>query len=173
MKLKPSVEKVLLLIPTMLLIIAIVAFSLPEDLLESFEGSINPTGSIIVFVEDADTKKPLKDACVAIPETGSIYKTDENGKTNTIRIPIIEDSTYKDILGKPWGEVTLLVYKSGYVECAIFHVSVWENQTRNGPTVLLFPVTAGESNQPFTLTEGPQRLWVDQLLDQFRPAECK
>ncbi len=163
----------LLLIPTLLLLIAIVAFSLPEDLLESFGGNISPTGSIIVFVEDGDTKKPIKDACIAIPETGSVYHTDENGKTNTIRIPIVEDNAYKDILTKPWGEITLLVYKQGYVDCAVFHVSVWENQTRNGPTVLLFPISAGEDSQPFSLTEGPQRLWVAQLLDQFRPAESK
>ena len=170
---KPSTEKVLLLIPTLLFLFAIVAFLLPQNVLETLSGSIAPTGSIIVFVEDGNTKKPLKNACVAIPETGSVFRTDENGKTNSIRVPIVEDSEYKDILRKPWGEITLLVYQQGYVDCAIFHVSVWENQTRNGPTVLLFPIAAGESNQPFTLTEGPQRLWVDQLLDQFRPEDSQ
>ncbi len=170
---KPSTEKVLLLIPTLLLLFAIVAFSLPKNVLETLSGSIAPTGSIIVFVEDGNTKKPLKNACVTIPETGSVFRTDENGKTNTIRVPIVEDSEYKDILRKPWGEITLLVYQQGYVDCAIFHVSVWENQTRNGPTVLLFPIAAGDSNQPFALTEGPQRLWVDQLLDQFRPEDSQ
>mgnify|MGYP001062008698 CR=1 FL=1 len=166
---KHSTEKTLLLIPTILLLIAIVAFSLPEDVLETIGGSVGPTGSIIVFVEDGNTEEPLGNACVAIPETGGVYYTDQNGKTNTIRVPIIEDTEYRDIVPKPWGEITLLVYKQGYVDCAIFHVSVFENQVRNGPTVLLFPVSAGESNQPFTLTEGPHRLWVNQLLDKYRP----
>ena len=170
---KPSTEKTLLLIPTILLLIAIVAFSLPDDVMESLSGSIGPTGSIVVFVEDGNTKEPIVDACVAIPETGAVYRTDKNGKTNTIRVPIIEDSEFKDVAPKPWGEITLLVYKQSYVDCAIFHVSIWENQTRNGPTVLLFPVSAGDSNQPFTLTEGPHRLWVNELLEKFRPDDCR
>lgn len=170
---KQSTEKLLILIPTILLLVAIVALSLPDSMMEAFHEKVGPTGSIIIFVQDGGTKEPLENACVAIPETGFTYRTDSNGKTNTIRIPIIEDSEFRNIVPKPWGEITILVYYPGYVDCAIFHVNIWENQTRNGPTVLLFPVSPADSNQPFTLTEGPNRLWVNQLLDKFRPEDCR
>ena len=166
---KQSTERILILVPAILMLVAIVAFSLPDSVMETFSGKIGPTGSIIVYVEDGNTKKPLENAVVTIPETGQSYLTDENGKTDTIKVPIIEDTEYRNIVPKPWGEITLLVYKTGYVDCAIFHINIWENQTRNGPTVLLFPYSADGGNQPFTLTEGPNRLWVNQLLNQFRP----
>jgi hypothetical protein len=168
--LKQTSVKVLYLIPALLLMIAIVALLIPNDVIETFNDKVSPTGSIIVFVEDGNTKKPLQFASVTIAETGQSFPTDEYGKTEAMRLPIIEDSEYKGVLPKPWGEITLLVYKEGYIDCAIFHINIWENQTRNGPTVLLFPVSPDDTNQPFTLTEGPNRLWVKQLLDKFRPS---
>lgn len=167
---KRTIEKILMLIPAVLMLAAIVAMVLPDTVVESFSGKSGPAGSIIVFVEDGSTKKPIQNACVAIPETAQSCYTDESGKTGPIRVPIIEDAGFTDILPKPWGEITLLIYKEGYVDCAIFHVNIWENQMRNGPTVLLFPLSPDDSNQPFTLTEGPNRLWVRQLLDRYRPA---
>lgn len=167
---KQSSFKTLILIPAVLLLFAIVSLLIPDNVIAAFSGKIAPTGSIIIYVQDGNSKKPLQNACVSIPEAGTSFYTDENGKTETIRVPIIEDTEYKGILPKPWGEITILVYKNGYVDCAIFHVNIWENQTRNGPTVLLFPTSGDSSNQPFTLTEGPNRIWVNELLDKYRPA---
>jgi hypothetical protein len=160
--------KTLMLIPGILLLLAIAALLLPGDVLSAFETQVAPTGSIIVYVKDGTTDEPLESARVAIPEMGQSFLTDRNGSTGTIRAPVREDAAFEDILPKPWGEITLLVYKQGYIDCAIFHVNIWENQTRNGPTVLLFPTSPDESNDPFTLTEGPNRLWVKQLLDKYR-----
>jgi hypothetical protein len=165
--------KVLAMIPPLLLLFTVISLLIPGDVLEAFGGKMAPVGSIIIFVEDGPSQKPLRNACVVIPETGGQYYTDENGKTETIRAPIREDSDYSGILPKPWGEITLLVYKQGYVDCAIFHVNIYENQTRNGPTVLLFPVTPDVGDQPFTLTEAPNRLWVNELLGKYRPNDAQ
>lgn len=159
----------LMLIPALLLLCTIVSLLIPGSAIEAFSGRMAPTGSIIVFVEDGPSQKPLENACVVIPETSGCYYTDANGKTETIKVPIMEDGSYGGILPKPWGEITLLVYKQGYVGCAIFHVNVYENQTRSGPTVLLFPVTPDVGDQPFTLTEAPNRIWVNELLKKFKP----
>jgi hypothetical protein len=169
---QPNV-KPLMLIPALLLGFAVASLLIPGSAMEAFGERVAPAGSIIVFVEDGSAKEPLEGACVAIPETGKSYHTDKNGKTETIRVPILDDAEYKGILPKPWGEITLLVYKEGYVDCAIFHVNIWENQTRNGPTVLLFPITPDMGDQPFTLTEAPNRIWVNELLDRFRPAKSR
>lgn len=167
---QPSI-KILMLIPGVLFLFGIVALLIPRDALNAFSGKVAPTGSIIVYVEDGNTKKPLQNASVVIPEMGQSFATDEYGKTDRIRAPILSDAEYEGILPKPWGEITLLVYKDGYVDCAIFHVNVWENQTRNGPVVLMFPATADTAGQPFTLTEGPNRIWVNELLNRCRPDE--
>lgn len=169
MHLKQPSVKPLILIPALLLLFTVASLLIPGSAMESFGAKIAPTGSIIVFVEDGSAKEPLEGACVAIPETGQRFYTDVNGKTETIRVPILDDAEYKSIFPKPWGEVTLLVYKQGYVDCAVFHVNIWENQTRSGPTVLMFPITPDVGNQPFTLTEAPNRLWVNELLDRFKP----
>ena len=125
-------------------------------------------GSIAITVRDGMTDQPVQSAAVVIPESGQTAYTDKEGKTEVLRVPIVEDAAFRQILPKPWGEITVLVYKQGYIDCAIFHVNIWENQTRNGPTVLLFPAD-GSQDQPFTLTEGPGRIWVQQLLDQYKP----
>lgn len=164
---QPSV-RLLMALPVALVLVALAALLLPDEAVASF-GGIPHTGSIIVYVEDGAAGEPLPNASVAIPETGETYLTDADGKTAPIRVPILEDTEYGGILPKPWGEITLLIYKQGYADCAVFHVNIWEDQTRNGPTVLLFPLKGDEANEPFTLTEAPNRLWVKQLLGQYRP----
>lgn len=127
-----------------------------------------PKGSLQVTVVDGFNETPIKGAKIVIPETKDKYLTDANGKTPVIEVSIIEDDYFKNILKKPWGEITLLVYKEGYIEYALFHTQVWENQYRNGPKILLFPIKPNGSNDPFSIIEGPQRLWVNELVKQFR-----
>jgi hypothetical protein len=160
--------RILLLIPGFLLLLTIVALLLPSDVVAVFEASASPMGTIIVYVKDGPSDEPLEGARVAIPEMGQSFLTDRNGSTGEIRAPVREDADYKAICPQPWGEITLLIYKPGYADCAIFHVNIMENKTRNGPTVLLFPLAPGEANDAFTLTEAPNKLWVKQLLDRFR-----
>lgn len=160
--------RILLLIPGALLLLTIVALLLPGDAMAAFEASAAPTGTIIVYVKDGPSDEPLENARVVIPEMGQSFLTDKNGSTGEIYATVLEDADYKAICPQPWGEITLLIYKPGYADCAIFHVNIMENKTRNGPTVLLFPLAPGEANDAFTLTEAPNKLWVKQLLDRFR-----
>lgn len=118
---------------------------------------------------DGQSNTPLPGVSVVIPETGKTYQTGEDGKTETITVPIIHDTHYQNMLAMPWGEITILAYKDGYIPYALFYVQVWENETRQGPNLLMFQEGATSSNQPFSLVEGPQRLWVNQLLEQYRP----
>jgi len=129
-----------------------------------------PTGILTLYVEDGPTAQPLPGVTIVIPEAGLVVVTDEMGETPALTLPVIADGEFSNILPKPWGEITLLVYRAGYIEQAIFHVNVWENQVRNGPSILLFPQTPG-AVEPHILTEGPQKPWVQELLSHYRPAE--
>ncbi|MDD4797787.1 MAG: hypothetical protein PHO66_08475 [Eubacteriales bacterium] len=157
-----------------LVAVAVVGFALygltiaPVDALPLFNPQEDPWGNLIINAQDGLTKEPLCDVTVVIPETGQRYVTDQNGQTGVITVPIVSDAAYTSILPQTWGEITVLAYKAGYADYAVFHVQVWENQTRYGPTLMMFSNGDDVTGQPFTLTEGPHRLWVQQLLDRFR-----
>ena len=84
-------------------------------------------------------------------------------------MPVIRDKRYDAILEKPWGEVTLIIYKEGFVPYALFYLQVIGGQTREGVKILLFEQGGTESNEPFSIIEGPSRAWVDALVEMYRP----
>jgi hypothetical protein len=120
-------------------------------------------------VVDGFSEDPIEGAAVVIPETGQKFVTSKDGLTAVIKIPVEEDEHFEDISPKPWGEITVIVYKEGYIEYVLLNTHVWENQSRKGPKILLFPEVQGERNEPFAVTEGPQRIWVKNLVEKFRP----
>lgn len=126
-------------------------------------------GYIQPQVLDGFTEEPIEGAVVVIPETGQQFITSDDGQTATIKIPVMEDQHFAGFAPKPWSEVTLIVYKEGYLEYVLFHTHVWENQTRKGPRILLFPKTEGQDDEPFSIVESPHRIWVKDLVDKFRP----
>lgn len=125
-------------------------------------------GYIQPQVVDGFTERPIEGAAVVIPELGKKFMTNAQGLTPTIRVPIIEDAHYKNIFPKTWGEITLIVYKEGYVDYVLFHTHVWENQSRKGPKILLFPESRGKTSDPMVIVESPPRLWVRQLAEKFK-----
>jgi hypothetical protein len=131
--------------------------------------TIRHYGYIQPQVLDGFSQQPIEGAAVVIPETGQLFVTSEDGLTALIKVPIQEDAHFSEISPKPWGEVTLIIYKEGYVEYVLFHAHGWENQTRKGPKILLFPKVEGEDQEPFSVVEGPHRLWVRDLIEKYRP----
>ena len=129
------------------------------------------TAGLQLSVVEGFTETPIEGAAVIIIETGEIYYTDETGNTDVIQVPFIRDTRYDDILSKPWGEVSLIVYKDGYVPYALFYLQVLENETRQGVKILLFSDDQTQSDEPFAIIEGPNRLWVDALIKMYRPTE--
>ncbi|MGI6570249.1 MAG: hypothetical protein ACOX27_04185 [Caldicoprobacterales bacterium] len=122
-------------------------------------------------VVDGFSEEPLAGAVIVVPETGNRFVTSEDGRTAVIQVPIREDEHFAKISAKPWSEITLIVYKEGYLEYVLFHTHVWENQTRKGPKILLFPRVEGEEQEPFSVVEGPHRLWVRDLVEKYRPKD--
>lgn len=143
-------------------------WALPGGSLSAFNLGNQPSGSIIICAQDGLSREPMAGVEVVIPETGERYTTDETGKTPPIAVPVIPDENAGKLMPQTWGEITVLGYKPGYADYAIFGVHVWENQTRYGPTLYMFETDPNAAGQPYTLCEGPHRLWVQQLLDKYR-----
>lgn len=128
-----------------------------------------PYGDIVPEVVDGMTMQPIEGAEVVVAETNKRVFTQADGKTPVIRVPIVEDEHFKDILKKPWGEITLIVHKEGYADYVLFHTQIWENERRQGPRILLFKADKEAAERPFVIVEGPQRLWVNELIKKFIP----
>ncbi|MGI6168609.1 MAG: hypothetical protein ACOYI4_02690 [Christensenellales bacterium] len=127
------------------------------------------TGSLQIQAVDGASDVPLAGVTIVIPETSQTYTTGDDGKTQLIRVPIIKDTHYQDLLAMPWGEITILAFKDGYIPYALFYVQVWENEVRQGPNLLMFREGSTSTSQPFSIVEGPQRLWVEQILEKYKP----
>lgn len=126
-------------------------------------------GYIRPQVLDGFSDEPIEGAVVVIPETNASYRTDEKGYTPNIKIEVVPDAHYRDINPKTWGEATLIAYKEGYVEYVLLHINVWESQDRAGPKIRLFPVENQELDQPMSIVEGPNQLWINSLVEKYRP----
>lgn len=163
-----SLLKLLLATVVILAVLFSVSLIIPDSLAVFAPEQPQPSGSLIVTVVNGFTEQPIQGARVVIPEAGQSAVTNAQGKTGTLTAPINRDETYENILPKSWGEITLLIYCEGYIDCAIFHVNIAQDKTRQGPKVLLFPLDADGSNQPFTLIESPDRRWVQELLTKYR-----
>lgn len=127
------------------------------------------TASLTVHVVEGYTESPIQDAAVVVVETGRTYHTDANGYTDVIDVPLVRDTRYDRILPKPWGEVTLIIYKEGFMPYALFYLQVIGGQTREGVKILLFEQGITESDEPFSIIEGPNRLWVNELIKKYQP----
>ncbi len=119
-----------------------------------------------IEVLDGITNDAISGAVIVIPETGKSYQTDAAGMTEPIALPPVDSDAS---LTKPWAEASVLIYKDGYVPYALFHVNAAPGETREGPRVYLFPESSVKSSQAFSVTEGPPREWVNQLVEQNKP----
>ena len=134
-----------------------------------FSAAGQGTARLTVSVVEGYTEMPIEKASVVVVETGKVYQTDENGMTEVIEVPLVRDTRYDRILQKPWGEVTLIIYKDGFVPYALFYLQVLGGQTREGVKILLFEQDKTQSNTPFSIIEGPSRIWVNELVEKYRP----
>lgn len=161
-------------VSALLLVSAIlVASNLGSGTTAVFSGSGKGTASLSVNVVEGYTETPIAGAQVVVIETGKTYETDENGMTDVIEVPFVRDTRFDRILEKPWGEVSLIVYKDGFVPYALFYLQVLGGQTREGVKILLFEHDKTQSNSPFSIIEGPNRAWVDALVEMHKPKELK
>ena len=124
-----------------------------------------------VNVVEGYTDTPVMGAKVVVLETGKTYATDEGGNTGIIEVPVVRDTRFDDIIPKPWGEVSLIVYKDGFLPYALFYLQVVGGETRSGVKILLFENNSTGNSEPFSIIEGPNRLWVDELVKRYQPKD--
>lgn len=128
-------------------------------------------GKVQFLVVDGFTEKPLEDATVVVLDTNKQYKTDKEGLTAAIEVPIVEDRRFNTIMPKTWGEINVVIYRQGYIPYALFYLEVFPDKTRKGVKILLFKEGEVSSSEPFSIIEGPNRIWVKEIIEKYRPKE--
>lgn len=126
-------------------------------------------GSLKIEVVDGFTDLPIEGASVIIPEINKSFITGEDGRTPLITVPVLTDSRYDETLKQGWGGISVLVYCQGYIDYALFYAHVTQGEERAAVKIYLFQEGSTGSSQPFSIIEGPDRQWVKEILDKYRP----
>jgi hypothetical protein len=139
------------------------------DALPVFAPAAGGHAKVQFEVAEGFTETPVKGATVVILDTGKRYLTDENGLTEVIEVPMIADTRFNSILTKPWGEINAIIYKEDFVPYALFYLQVFKDKTRKGVKILLFKEEDVTRGEPFSIIEGPNRVWVNELIKKYQP----
>lgn len=142
-------------------------FTIALSLSFSLQALPVPTGSLRIVVYDYGANTPIANAVVCIPELNGYYLTDENGNSTVIDIPIEISDAYDSTHPKRYGEVTLLVYKKGYIDYVRYNVKVNRSISRLVAKIYLNKTTA-ENQPPQISSELPEMSWTADLIRKYK-----
>ena len=125
------------------------------------------TGKVIFTAVDGLTGQTIPDVRVVVPEGNLIAYTNDNGRTEQMNIPIIEESNVP--MKKNYGTFTVLAYAEGYCDFCLFYAQLSPEQERN-VKIFLFqkdsPLASGGA--PLATVESPENEWVKELAEHYR-----
>ncbi|HWQ57730.1 MAG TPA: hypothetical protein VN540_01830 [Clostridia bacterium] len=125
-------------------------------------------GHISVYVVDAYTLAPLKNAAVVLPESGIASYTNDRGVAFLSSVPIDMKSDFIALTGASYGEITMIVYADGYLPCVWLKVHMSPGRVRNGPTIYMFP-EGSESVSVAVFTEAPDDALMLDFVNRCAP----
>lgn len=126
----------------------------------------NAVGQINVTVLDGFSGLPVEQVKLVVPEGEKTAYTDSTGKCTITDVPIIFDERYPVKQG--YGTFSLLGYKEGYNDYALFFAQLKENETRNFKIYMFLVDTPFSSGTPLSTIESPDNEWVKEILNNYR-----
>lgn len=129
---------------------------------------IKQSGKIIVTVLEESTLKPIDNATVCIIETRHYENTNIHGKTNYIIVPILPNTNFNLTNQREYGELTILVYKSGYSDHISFYNMIYPGFINAGIVIKLKPIINQEDISPVIDTKSPDKSWCEKLIKLYK-----
>jgi hypothetical protein len=158
--------KLLIIIAVSCFISSVVTAFITVSLCNSKTASYQDDSAYLkIKIIDLKTREPLENATVCIVETSKYYTTDKQGNTPTIQVPYLKNSNFDNVLERPWGDITILAYKDGYVDYLVFYIMVQKNKTRY-LTLTLAPYSVG--SKPYLIIESPDDAWAKEIIKKYK-----
>lgn len=121
---------------------------------------------IKVTVRDSADASYLEGATVFVLETQSYFSTDADGATGIISVPFERDNRYDSSCSKNFMEITLLVYKEGYIDYVLLHTTIYPGETKN--KLILLDKKEDELTDFYIFTDAAPQSWVNEFISKYK-----
>lgn len=127
---------------------------------------VGKSGKVTFTAVDGLTGQTIPDVRVVVPEGDLIAYTNDNGRTEAMTVPVIEESNVP--MKKKYGTFTVLAYAEGYCDFCLFYAQLLPDQERNVKIFLFQKDSPMASGAPLATVESPENEWVKTLADRYR-----
>lgn len=119
-------------------------------------------------VIDGVSGMPVEGARIVLPEYKKELMSGRDGKTEMASIAVLYDTHFTEIHLQEYGTFTVLAYKEGYNDYALFFAQIQENQERTIKIYMFLKDTPMANGAPLSTVESPDKEWVKELVEQYR-----
>lgn len=123
-------------------------------------------GEVNFTVLDGFSGLPVENVRLVIPEGNLEGYTDSSGKCLIKNVPIVFDERYP--IKQGYGTFSVLGYKEGYNDYALFFAQLQKDQSRNLKIYMFMVDTPFSSGTPLSTIESPDNDWVKELVEKYR-----
>ncbi len=127
-----------------------------------------PVGKFRAHVIDGRTLQPLATAEVVIIETEQRLRTDADGYTPWVDVPVLRNPRYRPLVQELHGQLGAIAYKNGYRDSIHLGIRMHEGY-HTETTIWMYRIGPGDVRIEPVLYEVPyHHLWLVELADRFR-----
>ena len=130
------------------------------------EQNVSGYGEVYFTAIDGFSGMPIEGVRIVIPEGEQEAFTDSGGKTVKLTVPIAKGDS--NCLTQEFGTFSVLGYKEGYNEYALFFAQINEGQQRNIKIYMFRKDSPLSSGTPLSTIESPDKDWVSELVEKYR-----
>ena len=123
-------------------------------------------GTISFTAIDGFSGLPIENVRIVLPENNRELMTDANGRTEKATVNVIENINYT--VKQNYGTFSVLAYKEGYNDYALFFAQIKEGQERNIKVYMFLKDTPLSSGTPLATVESPDKDWVNEFVQKYR-----
>ena len=125
-----------------------------------------PKGYVTFYALDGLSGLPIENVKIVLPENDCVLETGSDGRSERAEIEVIEDKRYP--IAQNYGTFSVLGYKEGYNDYALFFAQIKEGQNREIKLYMFKTDTPLSNGAPLATVESPEKEWVKELVEKFR-----
>lgn len=130
------------------------------------ETIISEKGKVSFTVIDGFSGLPLEGVRLVLPENNCEVISDYSGKTESVEVNVIKAENLT--VPQDYGIFSVLGYKEGYNDYALFFAQIKSGQERNIKVYMFMKDTPMSSGRPMATVESPDKQWVSELIEKYR-----